>query len=527
MVERCFREERIHVDEEQLERYMSYQKYFPFHLFPWERFCFALHNCVYTADNRLRWPLLVIYVGRGAGKNGYLGFEDFCLLTDTNGVGHYNIDLFAMSELQAKTSWQDVYDVLEANERKMRKHFRWTKETIVNTDTNSVFSFHTSSPKTKDGFRPGKVDFDEYHAYESYRLVDVAVTGLGKRPRPRRTIITTDGNVRGGPLDELKDTCLAILHGEEADNGTLPFLCRLDDPEEVHDQRMWHKANPSLQYLSDLMSEMQIEYAAYRANPTANASFMTKRMNCPPRASEGNIAPWEQILATNQPIDEGELNGLSCVAGLDYASTTDMIGAGLLFHVGARYVWVTHTWVCSRSHDLSRIHAPLDEWSARGLLTFVDAPEVPATLPAAWLSITAARLNAYIAACGLDSYRYQLMRLALSEIGLTAGREGNIRLLRPSDEMKAAPVISSAFANSAFVWGDNPLMRWAAWNSKLEVNKLGNMTYGKIEPKSRKTDPFKALVAAMCVSDRLEEDAVGFEDYVPAFGDAGVFTFDD
>jgi hypothetical protein len=36
------------------------------------------------------------------------------------------------------------------------------------------------------------------------------------------------------------------------------------------------------------------------------------------------------------------------------------------------------------------------------------------------------------------------------------------------------------------------------------VSPAGNITYGKIEPKSRKTDPFKAFVAAQCVSDVLD-----------------------
>ena len=171
LVERIFDSEDLTVNEEQLASYLSYQKYFPFALFPWEIFCFALHNCVYRADGSLRFPILVIYVGRGAGKNGFLGFEDFCLLTRTNGVPEYHIDIFATSEEQAKQSFTDVWNVLNANEAKMKKHFRWSKELIVCTDTESEFRFRTSNPKTKDGGRPGKVDFDEYHAYENYKLI--------------------------------------------------------------------------------------------------------------------------------------------------------------------------------------------------------------------------------------------------------------------------------------------------------------------------------------------------------------------
>lgn len=51
-VKAAFENEKIHVDDEQLERYMGLQKYFEYKLLPWEEFVFALHNCTYT--ERLR-----------------------------------------------------------------------------------------------------------------------------------------------------------------------------------------------------------------------------------------------------------------------------------------------------------------------------------------------------------------------------------------------------------------------------------------------------------------------------------------
>ena len=66
------------------------------------------------------------------------------------------------------------------------------------------------------------------------------------------------------------------------------------------------------------------------------------------------------------------------------------------------------------------------------------------------------------------------------------------------------PHATSGFAGHRFIWGDSPPMRWAANNSKTITSAAGNITYGKIEPKSRKTDTFKAFVAAECVSDVLD-----------------------
>ena len=527
LVEEELNSGNVYVNEDQLEKYLSYQKYFPYDLFSWETFCFALHNCVYRKDNdQLRWPMLMIYIGRGGGKNGYLSFENFCLLTDTNGIRNYNIDIFAMSEKQAKASWQDVYDVLEANEAKMKKHFHWTKELITNTDTNSEFAFNTSAPKTKDGFRPGKVDFDEVHAYENYKLMDVAITGLGKVPYPRRTYITTDGLIRGGVVDDLKEKGRAVLRREKADNGWLFFFCHVETEEEIKDPAKWYKANPSLQYLPHLLYEIQMEYADYLDDPIGNISFSTKRMNFPPKAAENNITTWDNVLATNQEYDPEELRGRPCFAGLDYMSTTDFLSAGLLFHLDDRSVWVTHTWVCRQSRDLKKIKAPLEQWEAMGLLTFVDAPEIPADLPACWLRVKEAELGCNITAVGIDQYRYQMVRLALEAQNFIWDKKfGNIYLLRPSNEMQVAPIITSKFVNQALAVGDDPLFRWAVWNSKLEVSKVGNITYGKIEPHSRKTDPFKAYVAAEAVALLVDDEADIETDYQSDFGKNGVMTF--
>ena len=82
-----------------------------------------------------------------------------------------------------------------------------------------------------------------------------------------------------------------------------------------------------------------------------------------------------------------------------------------------------------------------------------------------------------------------------------------------------APVIDSVFANQNFAWDDAPELRWAANNTKLirygrklgtsGDADIGNYVYGKIEAKSRKTDPFMALVAAMTIEDRIIERRSG------------------
>lgn len=501
LVEKIFKTEDLIVDSRQLDKYLAFQKYFPFDLLDWEVFCFALHNCVYKKNGQLRFPVLLIYVGRGAGKNGYLGFEDFCLLTPVNGIKHYNIDIFAMSEQQSKTSFKDVYNVLEENKSFMKKYFKWTKEVITNIKTGSEFAFNTSNPKTKDGFRPGKVDFDEYHAYENMKLVDVAVTGLGKVPFPRRTIVTTDGDVRDGPLDTMLDKSRRILSGELPDNGMIPFICRIKNKDDIKNPENWPMANPSYPYFANLQEEMKLEYDDYVIDPLGNASFATKRCNCPGGAiREDVVTDWKNIKATNIIIPQFE-HGTNAVGGLDYASTEDFVSAAILvIQDGIDYVY-QHTWICEASKDLPRIKAPLREWERRGLCEFVKGPEISPDLPSQWFDSMNERFN--ILKIGIDKYRYTLMSKALAEYGFLADKDGKIKIVRPSDEMQLIPTLTSLFNNNRIAVGDDPLMRWCINNSKRVTSSAGNMTYGKIEAKSRKTDAFKALVAAEICRDEL------------------------
>lgn len=500
-VENVFENEEIYVDEEQLEKYLALQKYFPYELFEWEKFCFALHNCTYSVPGVLRFPDLVIIVGRGAGKNGYLAFEDFALLTPVNGVKNYDIDICATSEDQATITFNDIYNVLENNKTKMQKHFNWTKTRIVNLKTNSVLRYRTSNSSTKDGGRPGKVDFDEKHAYENYKLIEVFVTGLGKKPLPRTTTTTTMGYVRDGPLDQEFARGLEVLNGDAPDNGTLYFICRLNDDKEVHDEQNWYKANPSLQYFPNLLRELRKEYENWKIDPNSNTAFMTKRMNRPQGTEANPVTSWENITATNRPLPD--LEGKPCIFGTDYTKTTDFLGIGLMFLVDGSIVWKPFSWYCSQSADLGRIKFP---YAQQPDLQRVDGAEIPPEIVADWLREQKKHYS--IVGGALDNYRYTLLKGPLMQLGFECDRKGrnNLKLVRPSDKMLVAPLIASDFANHRIIWGDSALMRWYTNNTSAVEDKNGNIIYGKIEPKSRKTDGFMAFVAAYTQLDLLKQN---------------------
>lgn len=268
---RCFREEALYIDEKRLTNYMKMaDSYLPFQLFPWQKFVTALHTCTFReSDGMPRWPDLFAMVARGAGKDGKIAYDSFVLTSPYNGIREYDVDICANNEEQAIRPVQDLTGFFEdpKNERKIRNFYSWTKERIISTRTRSVIKGRTNSPKGKDGLRSGIVVFNEIHQYQNYDNINVFTTGLGKKPHPRRSYYTTNGDVREGPLDDLLSDSMHILHGGEQDNGLLPFICRLDRKEEVDDEANWTKANPSLPYLPSLLTETRKEYREWKTVP--------------------------------------------------------------------------------------------------------------------------------------------------------------------------------------------------------------------------------------------------------------------
>ena len=154
---------------------------------------------------------------------------------------------------------------------------------------------------------------------------------------------------------------------------------------------------------------------------------------------------------------------------------------------------------------------PWKEWGEKGLLTLVDDVEIHPTLLTNF--IKEMKLDYDIKMLAVDDFRYALLSRYLKEIGFDPKIYKNMKMIRPSDIMKVVPVIDSCFANQYFAWGNNPVLRWATNNTKLirsgrklgsmDDADIGNFVYGKIEAKSRKTDPFMAVVASMTVEDCL------------------------
>ena len=507
-VRRCFADEPLLVDEKKMQRYFGIAKYFSFkELFPWEKFLIALWDCVYKIDGTPRWKTLFCMVGRGAGKDALIAVDALASISPYNAVPHYDVDICANNEEQAKRPALDVVEALEspANEVKLNKFFYHTKEIIQGRKNKGCIKGRTNNPKGRDGMRSGKTIFNEVHAYQNYDNIKVFITGQGKVAQPRVGIFTSNGEVNDGPLDDYLARGRRILFEGEPDNGFLPFICCLESKEQVHDPANWYMANPSLAYMPHLRQEIDDEYRDWCDHPEQNSDFLTKRMGIRAGFKEISVTDYEKVLATKKELPD--LTGRACTVGIDYAELNDWAAVNLHFRRGEQRFDINHAWVCGQSKDLPRIKAPWQTWAQRGDITFVDDVSIHPDLLAQYI-LEAGRLYT-IKGLALDNFRYTLLENSLKQIGFDNKERKNVKLVQPSDIMKVEPVIQECFNRRLFTWGDVPHLRWAVQNTKRvrSSRKLGsdtgNFYYAKIEAKSRKTDPFMALVASMVIEPLL------------------------
>nr|WP_077914216.1 terminase TerL endonuclease subunit [Listeria fleischmannii] len=510
-------DENVYIDNRAIEDSINIPApYFPFELYPWQKFTNAcIFGVRYKDTGRLVWSQILIMMGRGGGKNGYAAYLSFYMLSKKFDIHNYNIEFVATTERQAKTSFEDVKAVLDnpKHEIKLKKAFRATKVLITNNSTLSKMQYHTSNAKTKDGLRPGAIFFDEIHEYESKAMIRVFRSALGKVKDGRTFYFTTDGYLRGFFLDDMKAKAANILNNfkDLPKNRLFPFICKLDEAEQVLDQDNWEMANPSLPHDDVLFETMVEEWEDCFNGETAtdivmHAEFLTKRMNFPIELVKHQVATYEDVLATDQPLPD-DLNGVTAIAGVDFADVRDFCTVGLLFKVGEKRYWIQHTFIHHLALKQQEINPDIIEIAkAKKLCTIIETDKsIRPERVANWLID---KLSVFgIKKVAMDTFRESILGKKLREVGFEVEvvRRGNVT------HSKLAPLIDDLFINNNIIFHDDPLMRWFVLNVYVDELGNGNKEFKKNrQRKKEKTDGFFAFTHALNFDDELTEDT-GFD----------------
>ncbi len=491
----------VYIDHEKIDKAVEIIERDFYKQMPWELFVIACVHCYYRSTDTVVFDEFLIIVGTGNGKNGFISGLIYYLTTPTHGVREYNVEIVANSEEQAKTSFTDVYDVLEDDWGRLKKYFYKTKEVIRNLRTRSMIKYNTSNAKTRLGKRAACLVFDEILEYLDWTVFNAFNASFGKKKHSRKFLIGTNGYTRQGFLDDWLELADGCLSGDIESLGILPLIYELDEREEVHDRKKWVKANPSKDYLPELARELETQYVRMQHQPSLALDYLTKRMNLPAEDSYTVVASKDKIQTCNRIIPFDEIEGLECIGAVDYAQINDFAAVGLLFKHGGNRIWYTHSFVChlALKEESRKIKFPIQEMADRGLLTIVRDDIIKPTYIAEWFLVQADKYR-FKTIVG-DRYRVAILQDEFTKEGLPLESVA----AGPITHAKVAPLVNIMFAEETLIWGVNPLMNWYTNNTYQDIDQKGNVTYKKVEPRLRKTDGFFALIHALSRDAEIKE----------------------
>lgn len=480
-------------------------KAFPYTLFDWEAFviCF-MFGFRWVEDDVLVYDEYFLYMARGAGKNGFLSWVIFALISKINEVKKYNIVVSASSERQAKTSFIDISEVLAEIDPDKRV-FKRTYTEIEHKATRSNFQYLSSNGSTADGLRLGMVYLDEVHAISDYAMLNVLRSALGKIPDARTTITTTDGYIRGSVLDQYKELGHEILTGkqgvqyprdDERHSSMFPFMHHIDDLSEVKSKDGWAKANPSVLYIPTLLAEYRKNVKAMDKDAELNLEFHCKRVNFPKEDNRFTIASLEELQETRHKdiTDYVAATGDNAVYGVvDYSETTDLTSCGAIgYDTGNEQFYYTHKSFITHASESAGIINPeiLRLGHAEGKLETVYMAMVDPSIVVNYFNELSA--NYFVTTIYIDQYKSTILKPALE----AAGYKVEVIRTDMKSETQISPVLDKVFKQNRLHVGEDSLFRWAVRNLYKSVLSKG-IRFDKIEPKKRKTDPASAFITGL------------------------------
>ena len=181
-----------------------------------------------------------------------------------------------------------------------------------------------------DGLMPLLALGDEVHEWKGRGLYDVLSSSFGSTIEGLFLLVTSAGFNQDGIWWEERSDAISILKGEAKDDSFFAYIATLDDAKEWDKPEMWIKANPGLGVTKSL-EYMDKAVAAAKRSPGRKPGVMVKELNFPSKEAAHWVDQTTMDRNYSGPINENELIGRKCHAGLDLASTGDIAGYVLEF----------------------------------------------------------------------------------------------------------------------------------------------------------------------------------------------------
>lgn len=359
----------------------------------------------------------------------------------------------------------------------------WRNQRFIRCNiTNSKIFKLSDRTRNKEGRNIDFAIVDEAHEMKDNVIAKSVEQSQSLKDNPKFIIITTEGFVNDGFLDEELRSARAILSGE--DNGiaaerTLPWLYTQDSEAEIwQDESTWQKANPTLGIVKkwDYLRE-QIDKA--RRSKADRMFVLAKDFNI----KVSNSQQWlmEEDFVYPATFDVETFRNSFALGAVDLAETTDLTCAKVLLmrkDDKTKYI-LTHYFIPEsklEKSDDAAYGAKYAEWARAGLLTICDGNENDLSRVADWFYELYTKYGIRLIKCGYDQRFAKDFLQKMDFYGFECEMVYQNKLTL-SNAMKLA---EADFKDQLINYNENAIDRWCYGNASMEMDSLGNVMAVKI-----------------------------------------------
>lgn len=462
----------------------------PMILLDWQKaFITALYSFkMPDGTNRFQRALLLI-----ARKNAKSETCSALLLTEMC-IGGEGLDIVCSSndDNQADILYQacdTMRLMIDPDSLDTWRNQKWIKCTV---NDNKIFKL-SDRTRNKEGRNIDLAVIDEVHEMKDNVIIKSIEQSQSLKENPLLILITTEGFVNDGFLDNELIRARGILRGEIEDLASiryLPWLYTQDSEAEVwegnRENRLLMKSNPSLGYIKKWdYVEQQIDLAK---QSTADRAFvLAKDFNI----KQSNSSAWLMLedYDYTETFDLEEFRGALCLGGVDIAETTDLSCAKILLMKpddNRKYIYTQYfipEGKLERANDAGA-GAKYLEWARDGLIKICPGNYLDVSVIADWFADLYKEHGIRLYKCGYDA------RFATDFLTRMDGYGFDTVLIYQSPEVLNAPIkMVEADLKSRHIVGNNEIDKWCFGNAALKIDTRGNGLVVKIDGLvSRKID---------------------------------------
>lgn len=394
-------------------------------------------------------------------------------------VGPPGADIVCSSNDDAQASI--VYDAIDAMRKMYDPNDLDTKRNqrfILNKSNETKIFKLSDRTRNKEGRNIDFAILDEAHEMRANVIAKSIEQSQSLKENPKLIIITTEGFIVDGYLDDELRAARAIIKGEDdsiSAKRVLPWLYTQDSEQEIFaNPRSWQKSNPSLGIVKKLSYlEEQVDLA--KKSKADRIFVLSKDFNL----KQNGVASWLNIedYDYGATYDIEKLRGSVCLGHVDLAETTDLTCAkALVLRPNDPTAYIITQYFLPESkldpeNDDHNAGARYKEWAKDGYITICDGNETDLALVADWFWQLRKRYGIALYKCGYDQRFAKDWISRMEEYGWTK-QYGDLELIlqTPENLNNAIMLVEAELKSRRINYNDNPVDKWCFKNSSLKLN---------------------------------------------------------